>query len=60
MKCLTRPVNAEKLMGALLREHELVLSLKKQLSKVNKRLEAIEGELKITKKREKKWEDKKR
>jgi hypothetical protein len=60
MKCLTRPVTAEKLMGALLREHELVLSLKKQLSKVNKRLEAIEGELKITRKREQKWEDKKR
>ena len=60
MKCLTRPVTAEKLMGALLREHELVLTLKKQLSKVNKRLEAIEGELKITRKREKKWEDKKR
>jgi hypothetical protein len=60
MKCLTRPVTAEKLMSALLREHELVLTLKKQLSKVNKRLEAIEGELKITKKREKKWEDKKR
>ena len=60
MKCLTRPVTAEKLMGALLREHELVLTLKKQLSKVNKRLESIEGELKITRKREKKWEDKKR
>ena len=60
MKCLTRPVNAEKLLSALLREHELVLSLKKQLSKVNKRLEAIEGELKITRKREQKWEDKKR
>jgi len=60
MKCLTRPVTAEKLMSALLREHELVLTLKKQLSKVNKRLEAIEGELKITRKREQKWEDKKR
>ena len=60
MKFLTRPVTAEKLMGALLREHELVLSLKKQLIKVNKRLEAIEGELKITRKREQKWEDKKR
>lgn len=60
MKCLTRPVTAEKLMSALLREHELVLTLKKQLSKVNKRLEAIEGELKIARKREKKWEDKKR
>ena len=60
MKCLTRPVNPEKLMGALLKEHELVLTLKKQLSKVTKRLVAIEEELKITRKREQKWEDKKR
>jgi hypothetical protein len=47
-------------MGALLREHELVLSLKKQLLKVNKRLEAIEKELKTTRKRDQKWDDKKR
>ena len=60
MKCLTRPVNPEKLMSALLREHELVLTLKRQLSKVTKRLVAIEEELKTTRKREQKWEDKKR
>jgi hypothetical protein len=60
MKCLTRPVTSEKLMGALLREHELVLTLKKQLLKVNKRLEAIEKELKTTRKRDQKWDDKKR
>ena len=60
MKCLTRPVTPEKLLSALLREHELVLTLKKQLSKVNKRLEAIDEELKTSRKREQKWDEKKR
>jgi hypothetical protein len=45
---ISHPCNVDKLMKALLAEHDLVTDLRRQVRQLNRRLEAIEAETGIS------------